>query len=219
MKTAKILMTGAMLLAATPALADDAAPPPPTPAASSAAPAATAAAGPATKLWVGGGLELVPIGTVSGSNGIPDQGTDTGLYGIDVTALYVVHPMVAVGLAPRYLLNMKSSGQTDSSSMYDIRVVGVAHKELAPKISGFGLLGLGYASISLPSSMGMSPPSPAGMTLSLEAGAGYAITPKLIGTFGLGYEFGFESASVQGMNFDSKFNHLSISLGILAGVM
>lgn len=228
---AKFLVLSGLLFAAAPAFAQDATPPAggdATPAAApAAAPAATPAAssstpGPATgampKLWIGGGLELAPQGSISGSSG-PSVGTDTGVYGIDVMALYSVHPLIAVGLAPRYLLNITAGGSSQSASMYDIRAVGVVHKEVKPKINVMGLVGLGYSGISLPSMQGVSIPNPAGMTLSFGAGAAYSISPKLLGTASLQYELGFQSASAGGQSADFKFNYLSINLGVLFGAM
>jgi hypothetical protein len=193
-----------------------------TPAVGATGNGAAAATTPAPKLWVGGGLEIAPIGTISVSAGgqSADFGTDTGLFGVDVVALYAVHPMVSVGIAPRYLLNIKGgNGSGDSASMYDIRAVGAVHKEVAPKIQALGMLGLGYASISVPDQGGMSVPSPAGLTVSVNAGAGYAIGPKLMATALLGYELGFQSASQGGVSADEHFNHFSIGVGVMAAVM
>jgi len=183
---------------------------------------AAATTAPAPKLWVGGGLEMEPIGTVSASAGGQsiDVGTNTGQFGIDLVGLYAVHPMVSVGLAPRYLLNINGgNGNSDSARMYDIRAVAAVHKEVAPKITALGMAGLGYASISVPDQMGMSQPSPSGLTVSVHAGAGYALGPKLMATAMLGYELGFESASAGGQSVDYKFNFFSIGLGIMAAVM
>lgn len=220
---AKFLVLSGLLFAAVPAFAQDATPPaggdastapaaaPTTPAASSSTTAP--ATGPMPKLWIGGGLQLAPQGSLSVSvpgAGSGSIGTDTGAYGIDVMALYAVHPMIDVGLAPRYILNITAGGSSDSASMYDIRAVGVIHKEIKPKLSVFGLAGVGYASISPP--MG---DSAAGATVSFGAGAGYSLAAKLIGTVSLQYELGFESVN----SADEKFNFLSINLGVLYGAM
>ena len=182
---------------------------------------AVAAEAPMPKLWIGGGLELHPIGTVSFSGGgiSADQGTDTGVFGLDVVALYHVTPLIAVGLAPRYILNIKGGNATDSAKMYDIRAVGAVGKDVAPKIHAFGGAGLGYASISPPDMNGMSSPSASGMTLSFFGGVGYALSPKLLATAQLSYELGFESVSVGGQSADEKFNYLSFGVGVLAAIM
>jgi hypothetical protein len=236
-KGVKLLLIGSSLLFATPVFAQgdgdatgvgagSAAPAPTgdataggatTPAVDATGTGAAAATAPAPKLWIGGGLEIAPIGTVSVSAGgqSADFGTDTGLFGIDVVALYAVHPMISVGLAPRYLLNIKGGGATDSATMYDIRAVGAAHKEVAPKITALGMLGLGYASISPP----MDAPSASGLTVSVNAGAGYSLSPKLMATALLGYELGFQSASQGGQSADEHFNYFSLTFGIMAAVM
>jgi hypothetical protein len=103
--------------------------------------------------------------------------------------------------------------------MFDIRAVAAVHKEVAPKITALGMLGLGYASISVPDQGGMSIPSPAGLTISAHAGAGYAIGPKLMATALLGYELGLESASEGGQSVDYHFNFFSFGVGIMAAVM
>jgi hypothetical protein len=232
---AKMFIAAGLLLGAAPAFADDpgagapAAPDPNAGGAGAAAGASTGAAAgagvaaeaPAPKLWIGGGLEMHPVGTVSFSAGgvSGDAGTDTGVFGVDVVALYRVHPMVMVGLAPRYILNIKGGNATDSAKMLDIRAVAAVGKDVAPKIHAFGMVGLGYASISVPDQMGMSSPSPAGLTASFAGGAGYALGPKLMATAMLSYELGFESVSVGGQSADYKYNYLSFGVGILAAVM
>ena len=235
-----MFIAAGLLLASAPAFADDPGAPAPPPAggggdataggtATAGGAGAGAAAGGAVtaevappKLWVGGGVSINPIGTISAGGGgqTVDVGTDTGVFGIDALALYSVTPLISVGVAPRYLLNIKGgNGNGDSAKMYDIRAVGAVHKELAPKIMGFGGAGLGYASISIPDQMGMSVPSASGMTLSFFGGAGFALGPKLALTGTLSYELGFESVSVGGQSADEKYNFLSFSVGILAGVM
>jgi hypothetical protein len=236
MNKAKVLFIGAgLLLASGTAFADGGDPPAPPPAGGDAsggagagagagaavgAGAGTTEAGPAPKIWVGGGLEMLPIGTVSVSAGgqSQDQGTDTGVFGLNIMALYQVHPMVAVGLAPRYIFNIKGGGSPDSASMYDIRAVAVAGKEVAPKIHASGMLGLGYASITLPDMGGVSSPSPAGLTLSFGAMLGYAVSPKLQATASLSYELGFEGVSVMGVDASEHFNHAIFGVGILAAI-
>lgn len=232
MKNAKVLFIGASLLFATGtafADGDPAGGTPPDPNAGGAgagagagvatggAPAAPGAEAPAPKIWIGGGLELSPVGSVD--NGMASADTDI-FYGVDIVALYSVTPMVAVGVAPRYLLNIKGKDQQggDSASMYDIRAVGVFHKEVASKISLMGMGGVGYASISIPDQGGVSIPAPAGLTLSFAGGAGYALSPKLVATAMLSYELGFQSVDVGGQSADYKFNHLAIGLGIIAGI-
>jgi len=232
-----MFIAAGLLLASAPAFADDpgagAPPPAPDPAAGGAGASAGAGAGAATggavaadaavmpKLWIGGGLELHPIGTISVSAGgqSADFGTDTTVYGLDVVALYAVTPLISVGVAPRYIMGIKGGNATDSATMYDLRAVGAVGKDVAPKIHAFGGAGLGYASISIPDQGGMSQPSPSGLTLSFMGGAGYAVSPKLMVTAMLSYELGFESVSVGGQSADEKFNFLSFGVGILAGVM
>jgi hypothetical protein len=236
-KGVKLLLIGSSLLFAAPVFAQgdttgagdgSAAAPAPTgtdPTAGGATTPAVGATGtgvaattaPAPKLWIGGGLELEPIGSISVSAGGQSAsiGTDTGQFGIDVMALYAVHPMVSVGIAPRYLLNIHAGDGGDSAKMYDIRAVAAVHKEVAPKITALGMLGLGYASISPP----MDAPSASGLTVSAHAGAGYAIGPKLMATALLGYELGFQSVSQNGQSADEHFNFFSFGVGIMAAVM
>jgi hypothetical protein len=239
-KGVKLLLIGSSLLFAAPVFAQgdgdatgagtgsaEAPAPAPTGTDATAGGAATPAVGaattaaPAPKLWIGGGLELEPNGSITASAGGQSAsiGTDTGQFGIDVMALYAVHPMVSVGIAPRYLLNIHAGDGGDSAKMFDIRAVAAVHKEVAPKITALGMLGLGYASISVPDQGGMSIPSPAGLTISAHAGAGYAIGPKLMATALLGYELGLESASEGGQSVDYHFNFFSFGVGIMAAVM
>jgi hypothetical protein len=168
---------------------------------------------------VGAAFELLPIGSLSTTvHGLPvadgssSAGTNTGIVAVDVKALYAIHPLIAVGIAPRYVFNIAAGGSA-STTMFDPRVVGVIHKDVAPKLGVFGVLGLGYATIA---SVESDFPNTSGVTLSLGAGASYQLLPKLLGTLSVEYEFGFESGSA---NYDFSFNQLFISLGVLAGIL
>jgi opacity protein-like surface antigen len=222
------LIGAALLLAAVPAFADDPAPDPNAGGAPAGAPAggatpsggSTAAGGGVAettppKFTLGGGLELSPTGSINPPS--PAQSIGTGLaYGVDVTALYAVHPMIAVGVAPRYVMGIKASNppagaSTDSASMIDLRAVVAVHKDLKPKVSLFGYGGLGYAMIKAPS----GGTDANGLDISFGAGAGYQLAPKLVGTVGVGYEIGLEKESMMGMDFDAGWNHLMINLGVM----
>ena len=170
MNRAKILVIGAMLLAASPVLAQDATPPAggdATPAAPAAAPAAAPEAGPAKKMVVGlDVLGVLPLSDYSDAASFALGAA--GRFG------YMVNPKLTVTARVGYLYHFGTpSIMGTSESLYIIPVHVGAEYELAPKILGWAELGLDHIAVSLGSA------SNSNDKFGFAVGAGYRMMPKL----------------------------------------
>jgi hypothetical protein len=195
-------------------------PPPPPPPGGGGPVAGETLDGP--KLWGGGGIELLPSGSVNivanGSNQ-GDVSLDTA-FALVAVIDYRINPMFSVGGSPRYVMNLKSPGDTESASALDIRGRVMARFPVAPQIDVFGYGCLGYTTVLLPSSASSNgQPNPSGFSITAAGGAMYSINPRLMATAELGYTLGFEGASFMGTNVDYKVNlfHLGAGLAFALG--
>ena len=165
MNRAKILVIGAMLLAASPVLAQDATPP--AGGAAPAAPAAAPEAGPAKKMVVGVDvLGVLPLGDYSNASSFALGAA--GRFG------YMVNPKLTVTARVGYLYHFGTpSFMGTSESLYIIPVHVGAEYELAPKILGWAELGLDHIAVSVGSL------SNSDDKFGFAVGAGYRVMPKL----------------------------------------
>jgi len=186
-------------------------PPPPGGGAPSTVPGA-----PVSNLWVGAGGELMPAGsfntTTAGTTASGDTATAFGLVGL---LDYQLSPVLSVGLAPRYVLNVKGSTDNESGSMLDLRAYASAGTMISPQARLFAMGGLGYSIIYLPTNGATDVPNPAGLTLTLGGGIAYAMNPRLVVLATASYEFGFQSVSEGGVETDLKLDYLSLGLGAM----
>lgn len=195
-------------------------PPPPMGGGGPTGPAGPGATAPAQagQVWLGGALELTGAGSVSGSDGMGGTASIDldSAFGVMGTFDYQVNEMITLRAMPRYITNIKPSGDTggDSASAFDLRGGGTVGKEVSPGTRLYGIGALGYAQVSFPSSGGSSIPDATGLTVSVGGGASYAMNPKLRLVVELVYELGFESVSANGASADFKVNWLEFAGGI-----
>jgi opacity protein-like surface antigen len=139
---------------------------------------------------------------------------DTG-FGLMANVDYQVNDLFTVRLMPRYVFNVKFSNLAgDSGHAYDLRAGGTIGKDVAPAMRAYGLLALGYFSASFATSTMI--PDASGATLTFGAGLTYALQRNVRLYVEGGYEYGFQSIKVAGMNTDFHFKGLELGVGIQA---
>jgi outer membrane autotransporter protein len=72
----------------------------------------------------------------------------------------------------------------------------------------------GYSYLFLPNQVD-GQDSPSGVTFGLGLGAAFRVAPKVSLTAELGYQFGFQSTTIAGVDVDLKTNFLHLAGGIL----
>ena len=177
----------------------------------------------------GAELELAPAGTLVTSNGNnASTSTDlTNAVGVGVSALYAFTPNLAAGVAPRFLTHIKGADATnsDTSNFFDLRAMIEGRFPVASQIHILVYGALGYGIVDLPggaSSGFVTTSNPSGATLSFAAGAAFTVAPNTAITAMLGYEVGFESATVTVLGFtgsgDAQYDHVILGVGVRVGM-
>jgi hypothetical protein len=157
------------------------------------------------------GLNLLPmlLGKVSGGGGSTDLAF---AYGVGLSFGYVVIPGLTVGLAPQGVFNVKAKNApsgTTAAKEYDIMARVAYAYTVAPKFAVYAEVLPGYSIISNPS------PANAGKGLVLAGGVGAMmdVTDQVFVNLGVGYQMGFQKASVAGISGDEKTKFLRIAVG------
>lgn len=185
---------------------------PAAPIADAAAPAAAAEG----KLQIG--VSFLPM--VLGRERSPDPSTDVTAtrdlafaYGFAPVIGYAILPGLSVGIAPQLILNVKDKGRSTSASKeYDLMARIAYAYAVAPRFSVYAEFLPGYSIISLSSSYaGISNPN--GIVLAGGVGASMDVTDQMFVNFGIGYQYGTQTTTFFGMDFDVKTRFLRIAIG------
>jgi hypothetical protein len=175
--------------AAAPAPAPEAAPPPAAPTASD------------SKMQAG--LNLLPM--LLGKTKFDGGDTDMKLaYGIGLSFGYAVIPGLYVGVAPQFLLNVKSKDGGDASKAIDLLVRVAYVYTVAPKIGIYAELLPGYSIIMPPEgSKGK------GFVIAGGVGANYDVTDQIYLNLGVGYQYGLQKVD----SAKANLSYLRIAVG------
>jgi hypothetical protein len=170
-------------------------------------------------VFVGGNLQMLPVGTWDVSaNGQDTSGDTAAAFAIGALAEVRVNPIFSVGLAPRYIFNVKGANDTQSASQLDLAVRFAAGTDVAPKARLYGFVAPGYSWMFTPSNGMTDVANPSGLIVGFGGGASYEIAPKIALTGELGYQLGFQSFDVNGTNVGSKDNYLQLGIGLVAAL-
>jgi hypothetical protein len=166
-----------------------------------------------TKIWLAGEIELLPIGSIAQDSGGGERSADTNTaYGVRGLLTYRMSPTLWLGFAPRYVLNVKTSGDVgDSASLLDVTARATYVKPVAPKVRVGGFVGLGYAILQLPNNSGTNP---SGLTITLGGSIRYALDPRMAIVGEAGYELGYEAVSEGGGTTTVHVNYFHLGGGV-----
>ncbi len=172
-------------------------------------------------------FSLLPSGqlSLSGSSGgqTVSESADTDL----ATALspffdYALSPYFTLGFSPQVIFNVKGSNGVDSATQYDFRARLTVQAPVSPRVLVFGRVSPGYSIVDLPSSAkssadGSSLSDPKGFLLDVSAGVSGQILPNAFVVFDLGYQWGFQTATItdagQSVDVDFRTRYLHLGLG------
>jgi len=137
----------------------------------------------------------------------------TFAYGFAPVIGYAVLPGLTVGIAPQFILNVKDKDSaTSASKEYDFMARIAYAYAVVPKVSVYAEFLPGYSIISLSSSYsGIS--NPKGVVLAGGVGAAMDVTDLIFVNFGIGYQYGTQTTTYFGMDFDVKTSFLRIAIG------
>jgi len=201
-----------------------AAPVTPAPAVAAAAPVAPAAVTaplsglePAEEPMGRAGVELalLPVGSLKASAGMANVSADAAVaIGIGGVLQHPIDHTFTVEFAPRLLFNVKGQNDTSSATELDIRARVTAGGYVSPQVRLYAAVSPGYSMLFLPSTVGDTP-NPNGLTLGFSAGAAIKVAPAMMLTGELGYQLGFQKATISGMDVDVQSDFLHLAVGML----
>jgi hypothetical protein len=164
---------------------------------------------------IGAELALLPVGSLKASEGAATLSTDTAVaMGIGAVLQHPIDHTFTVELAPRVLFNVKGNHADESATELDVRVRVTAGGYVAPEIRLYGALEPGYSYLFMPRAMDDTS-SPNGLTAGFAVGAAFKAAPKTMVTTELGYQLGFQSTRILGMDVDLRSSFLHVAVGVL----
>jgi hypothetical protein len=162
---------------------------------------------------IGFELALLPLGSLGAAANGQSASTDTETaFGLGAVLQHPIDSTFTMELVPRLLLNVKGTNDTDSAKELDLRVRGTAGTHVAPNVRLYAALEPGYSMLFLP---GNASNTPSGPTIGVAAGAAITVAPKTLLTAELGYQFGWQSTNVMGVDVDINTQFLHVAAGVL----
>jgi hypothetical protein len=158
-------------------------------------------------------FELLPAGTLSGSNASADA---TFALAVAPFVDLAASPFLHLGVSPRVIFGVKADGTTgESAKQLDLRARLTGVLPLSPRVRTFARLSPGYSIIALPSPPPgtASPDNPRGFVVDTAVGTEVALLPNLFLTVDLGYQVGFQSTA----DADLRTSYLHLGAGLAVG--
>ena len=176
---------------------------------------------------VGADFELMPTGSVTANFAGGNEATSDLQTAYAVGAYFEseVAPHVAIGFAPRYILNLNTANSnSDASNELDLRARITVGAPVIPRFRVYGWAAPGYAIIFPPDSVQVNNNKvhPNGFIIGVGGGASYRLAEDVRVFFEMGYQWGFESWSATGtvlgttvtVSGDDKVNLLQLGFGL-----
>jgi hypothetical protein len=200
--------------------------PPPVPAWSVTSQPEPAMAPPAAErrpaVRIGAELALLPLGKLTAESGSDKASFDSvTTLGIGGVLQIPLGNIFTIDLAPRIVFNVKSEEDTDSATELDLRARLTAGGYVAPKARLYAALEPGYSFLFLPIDPppGVEMSNPSGLTFGIAGGAALRVSPGVHLTTEVGYQFGFQSSTVealgQSVDIDVTASFLHLAGGVL----
>jgi hypothetical protein len=177
------------------------------------------AAGPMPERWIGVGLVMIPSGTLTFEGGGMEASESMATaFGAELLATRQFAPNLNFVAAPRFLTGIKGAEATESATQLDLRL-GLSYSQaIQPNLIVFGYGVTGFSMIFPPFDEGEETFTPGGLLIGFGGGGGFLVGPRTMLYGSLGYQLGFQSTSIQGMDVTLKDDLLDFTFGILAGL-
>jgi hypothetical protein len=197
--------------------------PPPPPPAPAAAPRPAPAPPPATPELqgeVGVVFSMMPVGTLHQTAGGANASTDS-VFAVAVapTLDALTSPYFSIGFSPQVIFRVKADGSpAQSATEYDLRGRLTARLPTSARTVTYARLSPAFSIVALPAPSSRSAPSvanPKGLLVDFSVGAEIAVAPRLFAVVDLGYQQGFQSATLPTSGFDgTSYLHLGAGLAV-----
>jgi hypothetical protein len=178
--------------------------------------AAPLASARAERVRLGGTVALLPIGQAhveaEGLSESEDTATAVGLGGLVEVQLLT---NLAVGFAPRLILNVKGEDGTESGKELDLAFRVIGNVPVGPMVQLYGFAAPGYSVIYIPD-WPDELSNPAGFIFGFGGGVGFDINPQFRLAVELGYQIGGQQLSEEGQTVDVEISYLHLGVSAMA---
>jgi opacity protein-like surface antigen len=173
---------------------------------------------PASGMRAAAQVEMLPLGSGKTTSDGSSMSRDTATaYGVTAMFDYAINPYLSVGVAPRLLLNVKSSdasaGETANKEL-DLRARITGRLPIQPGLELYAALTPGYA-IVMSGQDGVN--SATGFSLGGAVGATYDLTRSMFVGAEVGYQRAFTSQEQmildQKLSLDLELSYLHVGIG------
>lgn len=175
--------------------------------------AAQSAGGPASigRMRLSFSIVPAPLGSIETNFGGQKVSTDTAVaFGLRPAFDYSINKYLFVGFGPQFLFNVKADSGSDAGKAVDLLLRVGGHAPVADNVQLYGYLAPGYSVIYPPTGN----EDPSGFVLGVAVGALFSINERLFASADIGYQLGYQEATVLGADFDYHLRYLLIGLGI-----
>lgn len=174
--------------------------------------AAQSASGPASigRMRLSFSIVPAPLGSIETSLG-QNASTDTAVaFGLRPAFDYSINKYLFVGFGPQFLFNVKADSGGDAGKAVDLLLRVGGHAPVADNVQLYGYLAPGYSIYYPPTGN----EDPSGFVLGVAVGALFSINERLFASADIGYQLGYQEATVFGADIDVHLRYLLIGLGI-----
>lgn len=175
--------------------------------------AAQSAGGPASigRMRLSFSIVPGPLGSLETNLGGQKVSTDTAVaFGLRPAFDYSINKYLFVGFGPQFLFNVKADSGGDAGKAVDLLLRVGGHAPVADNVQLYGYLAPGYSIYYPPTGN----EDPSGFVLGVAVGALFSINERLFASADIGYQLGYQEATVFGADIDVHLRYLLIGLGI-----
>ena len=170
----------------------------------------------AERVRLGGTVSVLPLGQAhvegEGLSESEDTATAVGIGGIVEVQLLT---NLAIGFAPRLLLNVKGEDGTESGKELDLALRVIGNVPVGRMVQLYGFAAPGYSIIYIPD-WPDELSNPAGFIFGFGGGVGFDLNPRFRLAVELGYQLGAQRVTEQGETVDLEISYLHLGVSALA---
>jgi len=165
---------------------------------------------------VGGTVAVLPLGQARlDGEGVSESADTATAYGFGGIVEVQLLRHLAIGFAPRLLVNVKGEGAPESAKELDLalRVIGNVPVGRIAQLYGFAAPGYSIIYVpDLPDEVG----SPAGFIFGIGGGVAFDVGPHLRLAAELGYQLGAQQLTESGQTLDVEIDFLHVGVSAMA---
>lgn len=167
----------------------------------------------AERVRLGATVAMLPIGQAKvEAEGISESADTATAFGLGGVLEVQLLRNLAIGFAPRLLLNVKGEDDEESAKELDLAVRVIGNVAVSPVAQLYGFAAPGYSILYIPE-WPEEIDRPAGFIFGFGGGAGFDLDPRFRLAVELGYQLGEQEVTELGetAEIETSFLHLGVS--------